>query len=61
MRGGYVYVLSESASEFAFRLTTNEQKRLCFACRQLAQNPFREGDYTMIDSGRSQCTKFAPG
>ena len=51
---GYTYVLSETASEFAFHLTANEQKRLALACRQLAQNPFKEGDYATTDSvGRS--------
>ena len=51
---GYTYVLSETASEFAFRLPISEQKRLAYACRQLAQKPFGEGDYATTDSsGRS--------
>jgi hypothetical protein len=49
MPGGYAYVLSETASEFAFRLTTSEQKRLCLACRQLARDPFKEGNYATTD------------
>ncbi len=47
---GYTYVLSETASEFAFRLTANEQRRLAYACRRLASDPFRQGDYTLGDS-----------
>lgn len=49
MPGGYTYVLSEAASEFAFRLLPVEQKRLAYACRQLARNPSREGDYASTD------------
>ncbi|MEJ1971767.1 MAG: hypothetical protein WDM96_04510 [Lacunisphaera sp.] len=54
MPSGYSYVLSETASEFAFRLPHSEQKRLAYACRQLAQKPFSVGDYAVTDSvGRS--------
>lgn len=47
---GYTYVLSETASEFAFRLPLSEQKRLGLACRRLAATPFQEGDYATTDS-----------
>ena len=50
MPSGYTYVLSETASEFAFRLPIGEQKRLAYACRQLALNPSKEGDYAITDS-----------
>ena len=50
----YTYALSETASEFAFRLSPSEQKRLGLACRHHAQNPFKEGNYATTDAvGRS--------
>ena len=37
-----------------FGLPICEQKRLAYACRLLAQKPYREGDYAATDSvGRS--------
>ncbi len=50
MPDGYTYVLSEAASEFAFRLPPAEQKRLAYACRQLTRSPSREGDYATADT-----------
>jgi hypothetical protein len=49
MAGGYSYVLSEAASDFAFRLPRREQYRLADVCRRLAAQPHREGDYATTD------------
>ena len=49
MPAGYRYVLSEAASDFAFRLPPREQHRLADVCRQLAAGPGRAGDYTTRD------------
>lgn len=48
------YVLAEVAGEFAFRLPRREQQRLTIICRQLAGDPFGEGDYVTKDqTGRA--------
>ena len=49
MAVGYTYVLSEAASEVAFRLPRSEQNRLAAVCRSLAGSPFKFGDYTAKD------------
>jgi hypothetical protein len=49
MASGYSYVLSEPVSEFAFRLSASEQKRLTLACRLLASSPDQVGLYPTRD------------
>jgi hypothetical protein len=49
MPGAYTYVLSEAASEYAFRLPNAEQTRLARICRALASAPHRMGDYPTSD------------
>jgi hypothetical protein len=49
MPAGYSYVLSEAASDFAFRLPPAEQRRLAVTLRLLASQPNREGHYTAND------------
>jgi hypothetical protein len=53
MSSSYSYVLSEAASEYAFRLPSAEQMRLARILRSLANTPNRPGDYlTTGDDGR---------
>ena len=50
---GYRYVIAQQAADFALRLPPSEQQRLASACRLLAAQPFRTGDYsTRDDAGR---------
>ncbi|MEO5959507.1 MAG: hypothetical protein ABIR80_10340 [Opitutaceae bacterium] len=49
MSPGYIYVLGEIACDFAFRLPPRERHRLAAACRVLASQPHREGDYITRD------------
>jgi len=57
--GAYSYTLSETVAEFALDLEPSEQTNLVSLFRQLATDPYQEGEFTDVDrTGRTLQVKL---